>query len=74
MTLPFLIVFFAEKCVNSHKTFSVGFVWGEGVPVRGDDDELVLVRLYSSSYSSQVPTFSFGQRCSVLYVVLMPTI
>lgn len=43
MTLPFLIVFFAEKCVNSHKTFSVGFLWGEDLPVRGDDDELVLI-------------------------------
>jgi len=44
MTLPFLIVFFAEKCVNSHKTFSVGFLWGEDLPVRGDDDdEFVLI-------------------------------
>lgn len=43
MTLPFLIVFFAEKCVNSHKTFSVGFLWGENLPVRGGDDELVLI-------------------------------
>lgn len=42
MTLPFLIVFFAENCVNSHKTFSVGFLWGEDLPVRDDDDELVL--------------------------------
>ena len=39
MTLPFLIVFFAEKCVNSHKTFSVGFLCGEDLPVRGDDDD-----------------------------------
>lgn len=69
MTLPFLIVFFAEKCVNSHKTFSVGwelaserrwwwtcfdFLWGCICPV-----------------SSQVPTFSSGQWCSVLYVVLI---
>lgn len=31
--------------------------------------------LYSSGYSSQVPTFSLGQWCSVLYVVLvLPTI
>lgn len=50
MTLPFLIVFFADKCVNSPKTFSVGFLWGQDLPVRGDDDELVLilVRLYLS--------------------------
>lgn len=42
MTLPFIIVFFAEKCVNSNKTFSVGFLWGVDLPVRGGDDELVL--------------------------------
>lgn len=63
MTLPFLIVFFAEKCVNSPETFSVGFPWGENLPVRGDDDELVFdffVELYLSAYSSQVPTFSIG--------------
>lgn len=39
ITLPFLIVFF----VNTHKTFSVGFLYGEDLPVRGDDDELVLI-------------------------------
>lgn len=38
MTLPFLIVFFAELCVNSHQPFSVGFPWGEDLPVRDDDD------------------------------------
>lgn len=36
MTLPFLNVFFEENCVNSHKTF---FLWGEDLPVRGDDDD-----------------------------------
>lgn len=30
-----------------------------------------LVRSYSSSYSSQVPTFGFGQWWSVLFVVLV---
>lgn len=30
-----------------------------------------LVRLYSSGYSSQVPTFGFGQWWSVLFVVLI---
>lgn len=38
------------------------FLWGEDLPVRDDDHDDVfefLVRLYSSGYSSQVPTFSF---------------
>lgn len=65
MTLPFLIVFFAEICVNSHQPFYFlwvffFFLWGEDLPVRDDDNDDVFefsVRLYSSGYSSQVPTF-----------------
>lgn len=62
MTLPFLIVFFADKCVNSPKTFSVGFLWGEDLPGRGDDDELVLI-------FSEVVFVRLVARCQLLVSV-----